>query len=99
MSVANNAAHQRIADRELFKGSNLRGVAWHEGTGYLPEDYRGAFNGAWDFGYISYIVYSYGTPIAWHDMNQGWVIPPVKYSRTTSRHQSTVRRGASLYSL
>lgn len=99
MSVANNAAHQRIADRELFKGSNLRGVAWREGTGYLPPAYGETLNDEWESGLVDYIVYSYGTPIAWHNIREGWNIPPVKYSRTTSRHQSTVRRGASLYSL
>ena len=99
MSVANNAAHQRIADRNLFKGSNLQGVAWLQGTGYLPADYRDELLTEWDGGLVDYVVYSYGTPIAWHNIREGWNIPPVKYSRTTSRHQSTVRRGATLYSL
>jgi len=99
MSVANNAAHQRIADRDLFKGSNLQGVAWLQGTGYLPAEYRDELLTGWESGTVDYVVYSYGTPIAWHSVNDGWNIPPIKYSRTTSRHQSTVRRGATLYSL
>lgn len=44
-----------------------------------------------------YVVWSYGTPIAWHVPNDGdgdderWVIPDVKYSQTTTRHQNLVR--------
>lgn len=37
----------------------------------------------------SYIVWSYDTPIAWYGA-RGWVVPAVKYSRTTTRHQSAV---------
>lgn len=43
-----------------------------------------------------FVVYSYGTPIAWFTEADGWTIPDVKYSVTTSRHQSSVRRGATL---
>lgn len=41
-----------------------------------------------------YIIYSYGTPIAWHG-TYGWNIPAVKYSVTTSKHQNYVRRAIS----
>lgn len=37
-----------------------------------------------------YVVYSYGTPIAW-DTPDGWVVPKRKYSATTSNHQNIVR--------
>lgn len=44
-----------------------------------------------------YVVYSYQTPIAWHVPDDGddgdterWVVPDVKYSRTTTRHQNLV---------
>lgn len=39
---------------------------------------------------LDYVVYSWETPIAWHD-DYGWHNPPVKYSATTSAHQSVVR--------
>jgi hypothetical protein len=39
----------------------------------------------------SYIIYSYSTPIAWYTSNGQWVIPSLKYSVTTSKHQSLVR--------
>lgn len=44
-----------------------------------------------------YVVTSYETPIAWHVANDGdgdderWVIPDVRYSATTTRHQNLVR--------
>lgn len=44
-----------------------------------------------------YVLYSYNTPIAWHvpddgdDGGERWVVPEVKYSTTTSRHQTIVR--------
>lgn len=48
-----------------------------------------------------YIVWSYETPIAWLKTVRGYgkvmVVPAVKYSPTTSRHQSTVRRSVPEY--
>jgi len=43
---------------------------------------------------IDYTVYSYNTPIAWHSP-KGWHIVEQKFSNTTSRHQSRVRRATS----
>jgi hypothetical protein len=37
-----------------------------------------------------YVVWSYGTPIAWF-YGGVWSVPDVKYSVTTSRHQNIVR--------
>lgn len=39
---------------------------------------------------VDYVVWSYSTPIAWHD-EQGWHVPDARYSPTTSQHQGTVR--------
>ena len=39
-----------------------------------------------------YVVYSYGTPIAWHTL-EGWYIVEQKFSVTTSKHSNYVRRG------
>lgn len=41
---------------------------------------------------VDYVVWSYATPIAWHTP-EGWVVPPVKYSPTTTQHQHTARMG------
>ena len=41
---------------------------------------------------VAYVVYSYGTPIAWHTDGQGWYVVSQKFSVTTSKHQNLVRR-------
>lgn len=53
--------------------------------GRLPREwYVGAM-------FATYVVWSYGTPIAWIDADGAWQCPGVKYSVTTSKHQSTTR--------
>ncbi|QKY79994.1 hypothetical protein PQD13_gp82 [Gordonia phage Clawz] len=42
-----------------------------------------------------YVVFSYRTPIAWRTHDR-IVIPPVKYSATTTRHQNIVKEAWSL---
>lgn len=49
----------------------------------LPEEYHDSFKRA------EYAVFSYSTPIAWYGPD-GWTFPDVKYSVTTSRHQSRI---------
>lgn len=59
----------------------------------LPENYRQEFNAAAHAGRVVYVVWSYNTPIAWvlDDVTTGEVvIPPVKYSVTTSKHQGAL---------
>lgn len=47
---------------------------------------------------ISYVIYSYATPIAWYDTEMcSWVIPNLTYSRTTSKHQGAVRTAVQYY--
>jgi len=68
-------------------GGELRGVdggAGFLGTGRLPAEWWADAEGA------AYVVFSFGTPIAWRLVNGWWVRPLVKYSVTTTRHQSTV---------
>ena len=45
---------------------------------------------------IRYVVKSYATPIAWRLDDGAWIVPEEKYSATTSRHQSRVRRAVQL---
>lgn len=44
---------------------------------------------------LDYVIFSYHTPIAWRDTSESgvshWVIPPVKYSVTTSKQQGRVK--------
>lgn len=79
-----------IRSRENF---TTHGALWgneHVGAhqtlsiGQLKEEHRESVEAA------EYIVYSYGTPIAWYGRD-GWTMPDQKYSATTSAHQSKVR--------
>jgi hypothetical protein len=54
-------------------------------TGYLPAEWHATAKGSAD-----YVVFSYGTPIAWREPGIGWVRPLVKYSVSTGRHQDTI---------
>lgn len=42
-------------------------------------------------GRADYVVWSYGTPIAWRIPGEGWVIPEDTYSVTTSKQQGKIR--------
>lgn len=72
--------------REAFKThGSLKGTdnpQWRFGE--MPYEYRDSVKQA------DYVVYSYSTPIAWHVPNEGWVVPQVKYSTTTTRHQNMI---------
>lgn len=58
--------------------------------GSMTYNHREAFNSA--RAKIDYLVTSYNTPIAWHTPADGWVVPNVYYSPTTSRQQNIVMR-------
>jgi len=98
MGIANRDSARYVADMKPFTGSNLSGgpIVWR--FGYLPDSYRQELGAAMQAGTVDYALYSYGTPIAWHTTDAGWIIPPVKYSATTSKHltQSRVRDLVSL---
>jgi hypothetical protein len=80
-----------IQSRRAFKAGNLWAETYSLGPGRLTgEPCRGATSR--DANEIDYVVYSYGTPIAWHIEDGEWIIPDDKYSVTTSNHQGVVRR-------
>jgi hypothetical protein len=91
--VSNRAAQTCIANREdfvnstgSFRGEVVNGAPFW--TGRLPDGWVDWLRGAKG---VDYIVYSYATPIAWHS-EDGWTVPNVKYSMTTStKHQPNVR--------
>ncbi|MFM9442570.1 hypothetical protein [Streptomyces acidiscabies] len=56
-------------------------------VGRLPEWWADRYRSAADAGRITYQVYSYSTPIAWVLDDDTAVMPQVRYSATTSRHQ------------
>jgi hypothetical protein len=93
--TSNTKAGDLIADRVAFTGNNLYGVVTTYNSddytfGRLPQDFRDQLK----LDKPDFIVYSYGTPIAWHS-NSGWFMPNCKYSVTTSKHQNYVRRAVS----
>lgn len=78
-------------DRDSFRG---RASSDAGETGDLPEPYRLQYHSARLDGLVLFTIYSFTTPIAWLQRGpQGaqWVVPPVKYTRTTTAHQSRVR--------
>ena len=89
MRIANRDSGARVARREPFTGSNLRGGS--RGTvgsfGWLPGEWRRVYQDDQP----DYVVWSYATPIAWHGRH-GWVIPPVRYSVSTTRHVTHATR-------
>jgi hypothetical protein len=79
---------QAIANREPFTTSGaLRGESRNPGyyvyPGQLPRELAAGLESA------DYVVFSYSTPIAWHGPD-GWTVPAVRYSITTSRHQGNL---------
>lgn len=88
-----------IARRETFDAGSLtaRTVRWTPSTGRMSSELADelaadiATNREADAD--TYVVYSYGTPIAWSRVGiDTLTIPNDRYSVTTSRHQSIVRR-------
>lgn len=62
-------------------------------VGSLSRVWRDILNAAFSAGRISQVIYSYSTPIAWHDSQYGWIIPRETYSVTTSaKHQTHLWR-------
>jgi hypothetical protein len=86
-----DAFHTKWADtltnlKPFRMAASMRG-GWRSGSwGWLPKEWQDTF---YDDD-PDYVVYSYETAIAWHG-NRGWIVPDVKYSLTTTRHQSLVR--------
>jgi hypothetical protein len=86
---------QAISDRKAFKsGGALSGGTGTGYTGQLSGDALQRFYD--DRAYTDYIVYSYATPIAWHTTD-GWYMPSVKYSATTTNHQALTREAIRYY--
>ncbi len=84
------AVRQELAAREPFTTYGnfraVRGAPWD--IGRLPDPYRAQYLDAWSHDRITYTVISYRTPVAWVLDDGTVVIPPLKYSRTTTGHQA-----------
>lgn len=93
-AVTINGAVTHIANRTGFKANGtFSGSHFGLGIGRLPADRVSGFLKAMDADDF-YVVYSYGTPIAWH-AHGTWTVPDVRYSVTTTRHQNTVRKAVA----
>lgn len=87
-----DASHY-IATRQEFQASALSGKfeRFTPQSGRLdPEEQAALAKYAGGIGGL-YVVYSYGTPIAWHSL-EGWYIVSQKFSQTTSKYQNITRR-------
>lgn len=87
-------AYISIDTTEPFDAGSLTGVTLQSDEvptkGDLPHEWREQLNRDRP----TYVVYSYGTPIAWVANRNGGkvaVIPLVRYSSSTSRHQNIAR--------
>lgn len=85
-----------IERRETFKYGNVSAIRYNAGetpqTGILPGFLRDQLKAVAKDNDL-YIVYSYQTPIGWSvcDGNDNWFIPDVKYSVSTTHHQSLLK--------
>jgi hypothetical protein len=84
-------AHRFIAAREDFDCGNLYGGnnPYRFPTGYMPNEWVRRYR----LDNPTYVVYSYGTPIAWVADDGREVVPYVTYSVSTTRHQGQARQG------
>lgn len=77
-----------LRNRTPFKTSGALsggpGVNYLPRASQLPPEYAASALDA------VYAVWSYDTPIAWENPDGTWTVPDVKYSVTTSRHQSKI---------
>lgn len=74
---------------------NTKSDTWAD---HLPVEMSIIFRNQIRNGQISYVIYSYNTPIAYLYTNNGysqWVVPDIRYSVTTSKHQAKVSTAIS----
>ncbi len=93
------AIMQALIARQPFAVTNF--LATTEPTqwdtmGQLPSSYRHGLEQHLTDCRITYVVYSYQTPIAWVVDGRDVVIPDVVYSLTTGRHQNLVRASLAI---
>ncbi len=87
-----------ITDLDNFMIGSMRGGWYPDGTGptlgKLADADPGSAAALKAISGPVYVVYSYGTPIAWHVAcgRNDWTVPDVRYSVTTSHHLSLTRQ-------
>lgn len=87
-----------IATGQQFKASALSGSSFKKYTvdaGRLNAEEYAKLNEATHGEEWVYVVFSYGTPIAWRIDGGEWYVVAQKFSVTTSKHQGLVRRAVA----
>ena len=78
-----------------FRGDSADSVSLYWSSGRLPSKYVETLTARRTAGTLTFVVWSYGTPIAWHCTVDGWTVPREKYSPSTTNHQTSVRSALS----
>lgn len=106
IKVTNREAVQKIKDKQEFSNNASTFIGRLGGYSIGEPDrrfgpYKQAFRLAADMHRENlYVVYSYSTPIAWcAKRDDYWTVPQVRYSATTDRHLSLVRRAIGIQGL
>ena len=87
-----NQWEQTIRYRQPFQAGAISGGVNYD-AGRLPEPWRTMFIQQNNVGAkVAYVISSYATPIAWQLTTGQWIVPNVRYSPTTDKHQALVRR-------
>jgi len=91
------AVRLNVFKRRSFTHASVRGQEYADGAyvdaGKLAFDDLDQFKE--DQPFVSYVVFSYQTPIAWYRDDRGWHFVEQKFSQTTTRHQNLVRQAAA----
>jgi len=94
-----NKINNGIANCEEFTAASIRGDHyWHPfrfGTWFSEEEFKN-FASAFANNDKVFVVFSYGTPIAWKPEGGTWYVTDVKYSPSTTHHTNLVRNAISL---
>lgn len=85
--------HGLLANRQQFESHGaMRAYEFAlDVTGRLPHRWVEQYRSDTRRPGVSYVVFSYATPIAWERTDGVTVVPDVTYSRTTTRHQNLCR--------
>jgi hypothetical protein len=82
-----------VMTRQEFKASALSGTYkdYTPSEGRLNREEYEILESAMNESRVAFVVFSYGTPIAWHTDARGWYVVSQKFSVTTSKHQNLTR--------
>lgn len=88
-----------LAEHKPFQNStgNFRGEPWDKpwmpsitNSRQSPDECQ-RFERHWRTSELTYIVWSYNTPVAWRTGRGEWFVTETNYSKTTARHLGKLR--------